>query len=95
MHNFFYGKLSPASPAPKPSPNGERLPNWEVVIQTDPMPSTHSRLRRHLENSRMYVDILYLLQYIFFSMKNRAQRAQEQSPSKSNLHHLSNWEEID
>jgi len=83
MHNFFYGKPSSVSPAPKPSPNGERLPNWEVVIQTDPMPSTHSCLRRHLENSRMYVDILYLPQYIFFSMKNWAQRAQEQNRAQA------------
>ena len=53
----------------KPKPNWEHLPNWEVVIQTDPTPSIHSRLLGHLENSRLYVDILYLLQYNFVSMK--------------------------
>ena len=60
------------------APNWERLPNWEVVIQTDPTPSIHSRMPIYFKNTRLYVNVLYLLQYTFFSMKNRVQRAQEQ-----------------
>jgi hypothetical protein len=83
MHNFLHEKPSPASTAPKPNHNWERVPNLEVIIQTKPTPSTHSCLPRHLENSTLYVIILYLLQYIFFSMKIQAQQAQEQNRARA------------
>ena len=83
IYNYFNGKPSPTTPAPKPSPNQERLPNWEGVIQTRPTPSIHSCLLRHLENTRLYVYLLYLLQYTFCSMKNPTQRVQEQNRARA------------
>ena len=58
-------------------PNWEYLPNWESDIQTHPMPSILFCPPRGLENSELYVNMLYLLYYTFFSIKNQAQRAQE------------------
>jgi hypothetical protein len=70
---LFLQTTEPSEPSSKTEANWERLPNWEVVIQTHPTASIHSRLPRHLEKSILDVIILYLLQYIIFSMKNQAQ----------------------
>jgi len=39
-------------------PNWERLPNWEVIIQTDPRPSIHSRMPIYLKNTRLYSQLV-------------------------------------
>ena len=44
------------------------------------MPSIHYRIPRHLKNSRLHVNMLYLLEYSVLTMKNQGQRSQEQIP---------------
>ena len=77
------------------APNWERLPNWEVVI--DPTPSIHSRMPIYLENTGLYVNGLYLLQYTFFFYEKPSPTSPgaKLSLSKPTWHRLPNWEKID
>jgi len=87
MYIFFNMKnraqRAQQSPSSQTQPNWEHLPNLEIVIRTNSTPSIHSRLLTIFWNSRLHVNTLCLPQYIFFSMKNRAQRAQEQNRAQS------------